>query len=195
MTFSLVLLAALAQPAPEPAASSGLPPQQALAVVAGDGTLKITQLASGGFGPAVQETAVDVTEKKGTERVAAKATVKTTTVTLTTFELPAKYVEAYTVEGTPIPADKLAEMLAKERTVLVAMDGKKVDPFHLQLYKEGTIVLVPPPDAMGQNANPFFTLPSNGPPPPIPPPMPFYVQPPLPNLPPLPPNPFPDKKP
>ena len=31
---------------------------------------------------------------------------------------------------------------------LIALDGKKVDPFHLQLYKEGTIVLVPPPNTL-----------------------------------------------
>ena len=31
---------------------------------------------------------------------------------------------------------------------LVALDGKKVDPFHLQLYKDGTIVLVPPANTL-----------------------------------------------
>ena len=170
MTYGLVLLAALAQPAPDPAASGGVPPQQALAVIDGDGTLKITQATTGCYGPATQETTVDVTEKKGTERVAAKATVKVTTVMLTTIEIPAKYVEAYTVEGTPIAREKLTEMLAKERTVLVAMDGKKVDPFHLQLYKEGTIVLVPPENALGSAGNGFFAVPGVVPAPePIPP--------------------------
>jgi hypothetical protein len=67
---------------------------------------------------------------------------------VTTAELPAEFVEAYTTDGRLIPAEKLATMLEKERTVLVAVDGKKVDPFFLQLYKEGTIVLIPPPNAL-----------------------------------------------
>ena len=39
-------------------------------------------------------------------------------------------------------------MLAKEKTVLVAMDGKKLDPFYTQLYKDDTIVLVPPANTL-----------------------------------------------
>jgi hypothetical protein len=149
MLFSLVLSAALAQPAQEPAAPGGLPPQQALAIIDGEGTLKIVQISCACDSSSAQETMVDVFEIKGTERVPAKVKVKVSTLMLTTVELPAKYVEAYTVEGAPIAREKLAEMLAKERTVLVAMDGKKVDPFHLQLYKAGAIVLVPPANLMG----------------------------------------------
>jgi hypothetical protein len=179
MILSLVLLAALAY-APEPAAPSAAPPQQAVAIIDGAGMLKITQVASGGFGPAAQAMEVTV----GPMDKPVTVIVKTTTVQLTTVELPAKYVEAYTVDGTPIAREKLTEMLAKERTVLVAMDGKKLDPFHLQLYKESTIVLVPPANTMTAGGGPF------------PGPGGFYVQPPLPIPPPLPPNPFPpDKKP
>ena len=74
---------------------------------------------------------------------------------VTTAELPAKNVEAYTMEGRAIPTEKLAELLAKERNVLVALDGKKVDPFFLQIYKEGTILLVPPANTLGGAFNPF----------------------------------------
>jgi hypothetical protein len=79
----------------------------------------------------------------------AKPKVKVTNLMVTMTEMPAKDVQAYTAEGREIPAEKLAELLAKERTVLVALDGKKVDPFHLKLYKDDTIVLVPPPNTMG----------------------------------------------
>jgi hypothetical protein len=73
-----------------------------------------------------------------------------------TAELPAKYVEAYTVDGKAISAEKLAPMLQKEHTVLVSMDGKKVDPFYLQLYKEGTIILVPPANTFGMGGGPLI---------------------------------------
>jgi hypothetical protein len=63
---------------------------------------------------------------------------------LTIVELPAHVVQACTVDGKTIEAAKLGELLAKERAVLIALDGKRVDPFHLELYKEGTIVLVTP---------------------------------------------------
>ncbi len=51
------------------------------------------------------------------------------------------------------------------------MDGKKVDPFLLQLYKEGTTVLVPPANTLNMSpggygdggyyyAPPFKTMPA-----------------------------------
>src|SRR5205823_9975053 len=86
-------------------------------------------------------------KKKAGEKVVVRA--KVTQLTVTVVELPAHVVAAYTVDGKPVAAAKLAELLAKERTVLIALDGKKVDPFYLQLYKEGTLVLVPPGDLGG----------------------------------------------
>src|SRR5439155_20356652 len=59
-----------------------------------------------------------------------------------------RHVEAYSVDGKAISAETLTTLLAKERTVLVAVDGKKLDPFYLQLYKEGTIILVPPANTL-----------------------------------------------
>ena len=82
---------------------------------------------------------------------------------LTVVEMPAKNVAAYTADGKPIPAPKLAELLAKDRTVLVAMDGKKVDPFQLQLYKEDTIILVPPANLEGLQYGPYITPAPKGP--------------------------------
>jgi hypothetical protein len=158
MTFSLVLLAALAPSAPGPGAPGGAPPAQAVAVIDGEAKLRITQASMPcgyGYGPSTRD--VTWTEKRGADTVQVTAKVKVTSVVLVTSELPAKMVEAYTVDGVSIPYDKLAEMLAKEHTVLVSIDGKKVDPFLLQLYKEGTIVLVPPANALSYGG-PYDTL-------------------------------------
>jgi hypothetical protein len=138
--LSLVLLAAIAQAPPEPAAPGGMPPEQALAFIDAKGKLTITRVGCA----CAQEQEVTVYETKGGEKVPAKVKVKVTSLMTTTAEIPAKYVEAYTADGKPVAADKLATLLGKERTVLVAADGKKVDPFFLALYKEDTLVLVPP---------------------------------------------------
>ncbi len=159
MTLSLVLAAALVGAQAEPATLSGTPPQQALAIIDGEGNLHITIATCNCF-PGSQETTVEVPDKPGGEKAQVK--VKMSSVTLTTVELPARAVEAYTADGQPIKRDRLAEMLAKERAVLVTVDGRKADPFLLQLYKEGTIVLVPPANVVGGGA---FVGGFNGPPP------------------------------
>jgi hypothetical protein len=149
MTFSLMLLAALAQAAPEPAAPSGMPPEQALASIDAKGNLTITHVACSCVGIPGGEAFMPAHEIKGDPgKAPVKAKVKTVSVMVTTAELPAKNVEAYTADGRPITTEKLRTLLAKERTVLVAMDGKKLDPFHLQLYKDDTIVLVPPANTL-----------------------------------------------
>jgi hypothetical protein len=70
--------------------------------------------------------------------------VKVAYLMVTTAELPAKDVTAYTADGRTVSTEKLTTLLAKERPVLVVTDGKKVDPFLLQLYKDDVLVLVPP---------------------------------------------------
>jgi hypothetical protein len=150
--YSLVLCAALAHQAPEPAAAGDMPPQQVLASIDARGNLTITQVTCSCpnefmgpyYAPALPETP---DHEKAPAK--AKSKVKVTHLSVTVTEMPAKDVKAYTAEGREVPAEKLATLLAKERTVLVALDGKKVDPFHLQLYKEDTIVLVPPPNTVG----------------------------------------------
>ncbi len=149
--FTLVLLTALAPAAPEPA-PSGLSPEQGVAVIDAKGKLRLTcpstvpaypQGIDGWRNPVGPDQERTVIVKRGEEKVPVK--VKITTVTLTTLELPANAVEAFTVDGKRVAPEKLATLLEKERIVLIAVDGKKVDPFLLELYKEGTIVLVPPP--------------------------------------------------
>jgi hypothetical protein len=113
-------------------------PDQGLAVINDKGALTITRL---GYVER-KEVWLKTPAKKDSEKVQVKTTV--TSVQLEVVELPAHVVQAYTVDGKAIEAAKLGEMLAKERTVLIALDGKKVDSFHLELYKEGTIILVTP---------------------------------------------------
>ena len=144
MMSSLVLLAALVQAAPEPAAPSGMPPEQALASIDAKGNLTIVHVACSCVGNMNGGYIMPAHGPKETAKGPGKPKIKVANLTVTTAELPAKNVEAYTADGRAIDADKLRTLLAKERTVLVAMEGKKVDPFFLQLYKEDAIVLVPP---------------------------------------------------
>jgi hypothetical protein len=146
--FSLVLFAALAQPGQD-AAPGGEAPVQGLAVIDAKGKITITYVSCNCYGPGMQDNTVTAHEIKGNEKVPVQVKVKVSSVMVMTAELPAKHVEAYTADGKAISAEKLAPMLQKEHTVLIAMDGKKVDPFYLQLYKEGTIVLVPPSGTFG----------------------------------------------
>jgi hypothetical protein len=150
--YALVLWTALAQPGREPAAAGGLPPAQMLARM-DKGTLAITQVSFSVPGSCYGSYGSYYSSGYGSGAPAAppgKAAVKVkvTSVLVTTVELPAKNVEAHTTDGRAISATELAKLLTKDRTVLVALDGKKVDPFFLQLYKEGTIVLVPPANTL-----------------------------------------------
>ncbi len=142
-----VLLALLTQPGdappvPGPPSSLGMAPEQGVAVIDDKGILTITRIERGFGMMNAKEVWLKTPAKKESEKVEVKA--KVTSVQLTVVELPANVVEAYTVDGKAIAPAKLADMLAKERTVLIALNGKKVEPFHLELYKEGTIVLVTP---------------------------------------------------
>jgi len=150
--YSLLLLSVLAQPAP-----GGAQPTQAQARI-DKGNLTITMInvidhgGAGCYGsglPALPPRDGGDPPKKDTDKVAVK--VKVTTLAVISAEMPAKSVEAYTTDGKAISAETLANLLTKERTVLVALDGKKVDPFHLQVYKDGTIVLVPPANTLNRH--------------------------------------------
>ncbi len=140
--YTLLALTVLAQ-APDPAASSAQP-AQVLARIDARGNLTMTSVSP------IEPVAVGCYGFPPPLSVPGKAAVavKVTRAVVITAELPAKSVTAYSVDGKAISAETLATLLAKDRTVLVALDGKKVDPFFLQLYKEGTIILVPPANTL-----------------------------------------------
>jgi len=51
-------------------------------------------------------------------------------------------VQAFDTKGKRIEAKKLPDLLKKKTAVLVSADGQPVDPFYLQLVKDGTVVLI-----------------------------------------------------
>lgn len=159
--FTLFLLAAFVQPdvpqpeGPRPGVQSSMALAQGLAVINDKGTLTITRVEAV---MGTKEIWLKRPAKKDSEKVQVKATV--TSVQLTVVELPAHVIQAYTVAGKAIDAAKLGEMLAKERTVLITLDGKKADPFHLELYKEDTIILVTPAN-LWDRGNGMFGLPGS----------------------------------
>jgi hypothetical protein len=59
---------------------------------------------------------------------------------------PAQYalaeIRAYDVKGNVIDRKKLPALLKEQTLVLAAADGRPVDPWHLRLYKENTLVLL-----------------------------------------------------
>jgi hypothetical protein len=168
--YTLLLLTVLAQPGEAPAAAGANPPEQVLARIDSKGNLIIIDVTPPAEGPAVQEQTVNVGDPKAKEKTAIK--VETSSLTVTTVKMPARYVEAYSVDGKAISAETLATLLAKERTVLVAMDGKKLDPFYLQLYKEGTIILVPPANTLNLPGQYGGAIPVPTPGEKLPPPLP-----------------------
>lgn len=153
MTLGLVLMSALTLPGLEPGAPSGTAPRQVLASIDSKGNLKITYATSVGPGFGGGAMSVPVEQEKGKPPVPVK--VRVTSLMVTSVELDAKHVKAYTADGRPVAGKRLAEMLAKDRAVLVSTDGKKVDPYYLELYKEGTLVLVLPANTLNLGSGPF----------------------------------------
>jgi hypothetical protein len=89
------------------------------------------------------------------------------------------HFQVFDTKGKPVKDAAVREVLKNETAVLVAADNRQVDPFHLQLIKEGTLVLVPkvappaPPWTVpvpAPLAPPPVTVPIPSPPAPAPPP-------------------------
>jgi hypothetical protein len=57
-------------------------------------------------------------------------------------------VEVRDLAGKLVPVKDLPKLLAKDSAILLSTSGP-VDPFHLQLAKEGTLVVIVPPDKAG----------------------------------------------
>jgi hypothetical protein len=83
-------------------------------------------------------------ESKDGRVVRRRIQVPVTTMREVTRNIAAKDIQAYTTEGKKLDPRDLANFLKKDTPVLVSADGKKVDPYYLQVIKEGTIVLVVP---------------------------------------------------
>src|ERR1051326_615014 len=130
-------------PDPEHQTPKGTSPVQCVASIDGKGKLTIARMMPTCSGVSEVELRAQL-KREGKEPLTVLVTPKVTRFELVIVELQAEDVLAFSTYGKPITAKDLAERLAKERTVLVAVDGKKVDASMLQFYKEDTIVLVPP---------------------------------------------------
>ncbi len=57
-------------------------------------------------------------------------------------------VRVHDTKGRPVDANELRKRLRSETLALISADGRPVDPLHLRLYKEDTLVFVLPPEAL-----------------------------------------------
>ncbi len=136
------------QPEPVPApgeAARGprsLPP---LAVAAGIDEKGVVYVRDNS-GNAFTSTGYYEVEEGGQKRL-VPVQIKENVFTLRTRSLDARAVRAFRTDGKPVPAADLPRLLRKEVTVLVSADGRKVDPFYLEVIRAGTPVLVLPAPA------------------------------------------------
>jgi hypothetical protein len=116
------------------------PPRMAFAVMTGNGTL-IVRMPTTTYVPVtsyveqdgkeVPRTTYQVETKEGLRRFAPEE------------------VRAFGTDGKRLERKTLLARLSKEEVpVLVSSDGREVDPFHLQLIKEGTVILVLPVESL-----------------------------------------------
>jgi RNA polymerase sigma factor (sigma-70 family) len=131
-------------PAPAPkgddegiAIPPSMPPVTGLAVIDKEGRLRLQELETV-YVPVAQPTQGGARGSDDTAAFVGRAAVK-----LTHVLDPAK-TSVYAMDGKRIDPEKLPDLLRKETPVLISTDGKMVHPFHLQLIKEGTLIVVKP---------------------------------------------------
>ncbi|MCC6420029.1 MAG: hypothetical protein IT429_17480 [Gemmataceae bacterium] len=131
-------------PMPEPG-PGGIRPPQGLQPTLGAASIDekgVVHIRQSDGDTRVYEAAYEV-EEGGVVR---KQTVKIKEVTfdLRQQSLPARAVRASLAGGDRVPPDRLPDLLRKEVTVLVSLDGRPVDPFWLQVIREDVPVLILP---------------------------------------------------
>jgi hypothetical protein len=97
----------------------------------------------------VWRTSVELVPEQRTQRVERDGQVEERTYVVhvpitrqVKRSFPSKEVQAFATDGKQIDSKKLADLLHKPTVVLVSADGRPVDPFYLQIIKDGTVVLV-----------------------------------------------------
>jgi RNA polymerase sigma factor (sigma-70 family) len=88
---------------------------------------------------------------------------------LKTRSFPGDYVKVYDVKGKRVSKKQLTELLKKETLALISVDERMADPQNLQLFKEGTLLLILPSLAAPQAV---YAQPAITPSPEIPTPVP-----------------------
>jgi hypothetical protein len=136
---TLLPILCLALAAPVPVEAVQLPstpsPLQVLASIDKDGQVSIVSSVT------EYRKAVKVTAENGVKRETL-ILVPVTSYRTQVFAL--KDVQIYDTASKEIDRNKLAELLKKPIPVLVSADGGKVDPLHLRIIKDGTLVFVVP---------------------------------------------------
>jgi hypothetical protein len=137
-----VALAAVSAPAPAEEAikpPQGLPPTQVIASVNKNGEFEIVQT-------------VLVPETRSEERtvtIDGRAVKQVVQVTANRpeqrkFQVKGEGVKVYTAAGKEVDAKDVPDKLKSPTIVLLAADGKMVDPFYLKLIKPEALVIVAP---------------------------------------------------
>jgi RNA polymerase sigma factor (sigma-70 family) len=111
-----------------------------------------------------------------TEEVTLKSGRKTRVTTYEegdyyrTFVYPVDRIRVYDTKGRKVETKELGKRLKGETLALMSTDGRPIDPLHLRLYKEDTLVFVigqqPPPGVpptVGVPAAPYATPPPAAP--------------------------------
>lgn len=146
------------QPLPPAKLPTGLAPVQAMAKFRADGRLVVWRQITY-YEPVT-------TIARGTPTTSYRQVTEPTS-----FTYAVDGVVARDVAGKRLDAKKLRTLLEKSETVLVSADGGPIDPLHLRLYKDGTVVLELP-------ALPATTAPPTVPAAPVVPTIPAQAEPP-----------------
>jgi RNA polymerase sigma factor (sigma-70 family) len=109
----------------------GAGPIQALAELRKDGQLKVWRAAM-----SYRSQAIDSGGRL--------TSIYVPVTSFTKSSYPLEEVKGYDMQGKRIAWKKLRDLLKEQTLVLLAPNGSPVDPLHLRLYKEGTILLVVP---------------------------------------------------
>jgi hypothetical protein len=140
--YHAVLVAALsaAVPAAEPAARPSGPPPQMMAVKY-DKEGFLTAITTVPVYKEVERNQVVIVDGKPVTTIVKSAVMESVPVTR---QYKVKDMKLFGLDGLPIDADKLPKLLARETMVLVSPDGRPLDSFYTQFFKEGTLVIVLP---------------------------------------------------
>ncbi len=147
----------MGEKAPKGRLPLGPAPELALVLLGKDGRLTVWRLA----------TSYRTIEKPG-DRDRPPAMVYKPVTRLVEASFAPSEVKVYDTAGTVVGAKKLRGLLKGEALALIAADGQPVDPLHLRLVKEGTLVFVlpappaekvPPPAVTSEKAVPPLPVP------------------------------------
>jgi hypothetical protein len=125
---------------------SGPPPEQALVALGADGRLTVARSVT----VVVPRTSITGHGKSVTSYSAVSST--------TEERYDCEDVRVYDTKGHEVAAKALPGLLKGETLVLVAVDGRPVDPLHLRLTREGTLIFVLPVQPVQPAAAPPVTF-------------------------------------